>query len=38
MQGNDVIGRITPIGGLRKGAGFGPAPVTAFPKAIRLVQ
>jgi Flp pilus assembly protein TadG len=38
MQGNEVVGRITPIGGLRKGAGFGPAPVTAFPKSIRLVQ
>jgi Flp pilus assembly protein TadG len=38
MQGNEVVGRITPIGGLRKGAGFGPAPVTAFPRSIRLVQ
>jgi Flp pilus assembly protein TadG len=38
MQGSDVVGHITPIGGLRRGAGFGPAPVTAFPRAIRLVQ
>lgn len=38
MQGNEVVGRITPIGGLRKGAGFGPSPVTAFPRTIRLVQ
>ena len=38
MQGNTVVGRITPIGGLRKGAGFAPAPVVAFPRSIRLVQ
>ena len=38
MQGNEVVGRITPIGGLRKGAGFGPSPEGAFPKAIRLVE
>jgi hypothetical protein len=38
MQGNDVVGRITPIGGLRKGAGFGPAPAAAFPKTIRLIE
>lgn len=38
MRGNEVIGRITPIGGLRKGAGFGPSPTVAFPKSIRLVQ
>ena len=31
MQGNEVVGRITPIGGLRKGNG-GPAPAAAFPK------
>ena len=37
MQGNDVVGEITPIGGLRNG-GFGPANETAFPRAIRLVQ
>jgi hypothetical protein len=38
MQGNEVKGRVTPIGGLRKGAGFGPSPTVAFPKSIRLVQ
>ena len=37
MQGNEVVGRITPIGGLRRGNGL-PAPAGAFPKAIRLVQ
>jgi hypothetical protein len=37
MQGNDVKGRIVPARGLLK-AGLGPAPVGAFPKAIRLVQ
>lgn len=36
MNGNEVVGRITPIGGLR--TGFGPAPAAAFPYAIRLVQ
>ena len=38
MRGREVEGRITPVSGLRKGSGFGPAPVGAFPKAIRLVQ
>ena len=39
MQGNEVIGRITPIGGLRRGgASTGPAPEAAFPKTIRLVE
>ncbi len=38
MQGNQVVGRVTPIGGLRKGSGYGPAPEGAFPKVIRLVQ
>jgi hypothetical protein len=38
MQGNEVKGRITPIGGLYRGSGFGPAPTGAFPKVIRLVQ
>jgi hypothetical protein len=39
MQGNEVIGRITPIGGLRKGgAGAEGTPPAAFPKVIRLVQ
>jgi Flp pilus assembly protein TadG len=37
MRGNEVVGRITPIGGLRNG-NFGPAPEGAFPKSIRLVQ
>jgi Flp pilus assembly protein TadG len=37
MQGNEVYGRITPIGGLRKGGGS-PAPAAAFPRSIRLVQ
>jgi Flp pilus assembly protein TadG len=36
MRGNEVVGRITPIGGLRKGGS--PAPPAAFPKIIRLVQ
>jgi hypothetical protein len=38
MQGNSVVGRITPIGGLLKGTGGGPTPVNAFPRAIVLVQ
>jgi len=37
MQGNEVVGRITPIGGLHRGNGS-PAPAAAFPKSIRLVQ
>ena len=37
MQGNNVVGRVTPIGGLYNG-GFGPAPVGAFPVVIRLVK
>lgn len=37
MRGNEVVGRITPIAGLRR-AGAGPAPAAAFPKSIRLVQ
>jgi putative Flp pilus-assembly TadE/G-like protein len=36
MRGNEVVGRITPIGGLRKG-GL-PTPKGAFPRVIRLVQ
>ena len=37
VQGNNIIGRITPISGLiDKNAG--PAPVGAFPIAIRLVK
>jgi Flp pilus assembly protein TadG len=38
MQGNEVVGRVTPVGGLRKGSGYGAAPTGAFPKSIRLVQ
>lgn len=37
MQGNEVVGRVTPISGLVKGGG-GPIPTGAFPKAIRLVE
>ncbi len=36
MQGNNVMGRITPVGGLMQGNG--PAPAGAFPKAIILVE
>jgi Flp pilus assembly protein TadG len=36
MQGNDVKGRITPIGGIL--TGNGPAPVGSFPIAIVLVK
>jgi hypothetical protein len=35
--GGDVMGRITPISGLRSGGG-GPVPTGIFPKVIRLVQ
>lgn len=38
MRGNEVVGRVTPIGGLRMGTGYGPAPIGAFPLSIRLVQ
>ncbi len=37
MRGNDVVGRITPIGGIFSGNG-GPAPVGTFPIAIVLVK
>jgi Flp pilus assembly protein TadG len=37
MRGNDVVGRITPIGGILTGNG-GPAPVGTFPIAIVLVK
>ena len=37
MQGNNVVGRITPIGGMLTGNG-GPAPTGAFPIAIILVK
>ncbi len=36
-SGNNVVGRITPIGGKRDPNG-GPVPINAFPKSIRLVQ
>ena len=37
MQGNNVLGRITPIAGVLS-ASEGPAPAGAFPVAITLVQ
>lgn len=37
MQGNEVMGRITPVGGVYS-SNFGPAPEGAFPKVIRLVE
>ena len=37
MSGNEIYGRITPIGGMRTGAG-GEAPAGAFPMSIRLVK
>lgn len=37
MRGGEVVGRITPIGGLRRGDG-GNAPAAAFPRSIRLVE
>lgn len=37
MQGNNVMGRITPIGGIVTG-NAGPAPAGAFPIAIILVK
>lgn len=37
MQGNDVVGRITPISGILTGNG-GPAPTGTFPIAIVLVK
>jgi len=37
MQGNEVVGRITPVGGVLAG-NAGPAPAGAFPKIVRLVQ
>jgi hypothetical protein len=37
MQGGQVIGRITPVGGQVDG-GAGPVPAGAFPRDIRLVQ
>jgi hypothetical protein len=37
MQGNEVVGRVTPVSGLIDGDA-GPAPAAAFPRAIRLVE
>ena len=37
MHGNDVVGRIIPVGGIIA-ANAGPAPVGMFPKVVRLVQ
>jgi hypothetical protein len=37
VTGNQVMGRITPVGGVMAGNG-GPAPAGAFPRVIRLVQ
>ena len=37
MEGNEVIGRITPVAGVLVGTN-GPAPAGAFPMVIRLVQ
>jgi hypothetical protein len=37
MTGNEVKGRITPVGGVFSGDA-GPAPIGAFPVVIRLVQ
>jgi Flp pilus assembly protein TadG len=37
MQGNQVVGRITPVAGVFAG-NAGPAPAGAFPRVIRLVQ
>jgi hypothetical protein len=37
MQGNQVLGRITPVSGIVD-SNAGPAPAAAFPRAIRLVE
>jgi hypothetical protein len=37
MSGDEVKGRITPVGGVMDGTG-GPAPTSSFPKIIRLVK
>jgi Putative Flp pilus-assembly TadE/G-like len=37
LQGNQVVGRITPVSGVFDG-NAGPAPAGAFPKSIRLVE
>jgi hypothetical protein len=36
MQGNNVVGRITPVSGIIDGSG--PSPLGAFPRSTRLVQ
>jgi hypothetical protein len=36
LEGNNIVGRITPVAGLLDSSG--PAPVGAFARAIRLVQ
>ena len=36
LEGDDVVGRITPVAGLLDSSG--PAPVGSFARAIRLVQ
>jgi Flp pilus assembly protein TadG len=36
MEGDDIVGRITPVAGLLDASG--PAPVGSFARAIRLVQ
>lgn len=38
MRGNEVVGRVFPVSGLRMGSGYGEAPVGAFPQTIRLVK
>jgi Flp pilus assembly protein TadG len=37
MRGNDVVGRITPVGGVMA-RNRGPAPIGTFPRVIQLVQ
>jgi hypothetical protein len=37
VRGTDVIGRITPVGGILRGTA-GPAPPGAFPRVVRLVD
>ena len=38
LSGGDVLGRVTPISGLMKGCGTGPAPAGAFLRAIVLAE
>jgi Flp pilus assembly protein TadG len=37
MRGNDVVGRVTPVGGVMA-RNRGPAPIGTFPRVIQLVQ